>query len=272
MDQVVILARGLGTRMRKSDPAVALDPALAAAADSGVKAMIPIGRPFLDYVLGVAADAGITRACLVVGPEHGQMQKYYTELRPRRISIEFAVQVEPRGTADAVAAAEPVVRDRPFVMINSDNYYPLSALCGLRDAGGPAVAVFDQETLVAQSNIAAERISKFSVVEAVTEANGSRRLRRIIEKPDEATLARLPRPLGISMNCWRFSPAIFDACRAIKPSPRGELEITDAVQYATDQLGERFAVVWCQAAVLDLSSRNDIEPIARRLAGVTVDL
>ena len=66
--------------MRKSDPAVALDPALAAAADSGVKAMIPIGRPFLDYVLGVAADAGITRACLVVGPEHGQMQKYYTEL------------------------------------------------------------------------------------------------------------------------------------------------------------------------------------------------
>ncbi len=165
MDQVVILARGLGTRMRKSDPAVALDPALAAAADSGVKAMIPIGRPFLDYVLGVAADAGITRACLVVGPEHGQMQKYYTELRPRRMTIEFAVQVQPLGTADAVAAAEQVVGQRPFVMINSDNYYPLQALCGLRDAPGPAVAIFDQETLVAESNIAAERISKFAVVE-----------------------------------------------------------------------------------------------------------
>ena len=136
MDQVVILARGLGTRMRKSDPAVALDPALAAAADSGVKAMIPIGRPFLDYVLGVAADAGITRACLVVGPEHGQIQKYYTELRPRRMTIEFAVQVQPLGTADAVAAAEQVVGQRPFLMINSDNYYPLQALCGLRDASG----------------------------------------------------------------------------------------------------------------------------------------
>ena len=131
MDQVVILARGLGTRMRKSDPAVALDPALAAAADSGVKAMIPIDRPFLDYVMGVAADAGITRACLVVGPEHGAMQKYYTELRPRRMTIEFAVQVEPLGTADAVAAAEQVVGRRPFVMINSDNYYPLSAFEGL---------------------------------------------------------------------------------------------------------------------------------------------
>ncbi|MGO9115712.1 MAG: sugar phosphate nucleotidyltransferase [Thermoguttaceae bacterium] len=272
MDQVVILARGLGTRMRKADPAVALDPALAAAADSGVKAMIPIGRPFLDYVLGVAADAGITRVCLVVGPEHGQMQEYYTQLRPRRLSIEFAVQVQALGTADAVAAAEQVVGQRQFVMINCDNYYPLQALCGLRDSPGPAVVVFDQETLVAESNIPAERISKFSVVEGITQADGSTRLKRIIEKPDEATLARLPRPLGVSMNCWRFGPAIFEACRSIKPSPRGELEITDAVQYATDRLGERFGLVWCKAPVLDLSSRNDIEPIARRLAGVKVDL
>ena len=63
-----------------------------------------------------------------------------------------------------------------------------------------------------------------------------------------ATLARLPRPLGVSMNCWRFGPAIFEACRSIRPSPRGELEITDAVQYATDRLGERFGIVWCKAA------------------------
>jgi glucose-1-phosphate thymidylyltransferase len=258
--------------MRKSDPAVALDPALAAAADSGVKAMIPIGRPFLDYVLSAAADAGITRACLVVGPEHGQMQKYYTELRPRRMAIEFAVQDKPLGTADAVAAAEKVVGQRPFVMINSDNYYPLQALRGLRDATGPAVAIFDQKVLVLESNIRADRISKFAVVETITEVDGTLRLKRIIEKPDEATLAQLPRPLGVSMNCWRFGPAIFDACRAIKPSPRGELEITDAVQYASDRLGERFGVVWCKAAVLDLSSRDDIEPVARRLAGVKVDL
>jgi dTDP-glucose pyrophosphorylase len=272
MDQVVILARGLGTRMRKADPAVALDPALAAAADSGVKAMIPIGRPFLDFVLAVAADAGICRACLVVGPEHGQIEEYYNKLQPRRIKIEFAVQAEPRGTADAVAAAEPVVGARPFIMINSDNYYPLAALCGLRDEAGPAVAVFDQETLVAEGNIAADRIPKLSVVETIAEADGRLCLRRIIEKPDEATLAGLPRPLGVSMNCWRFSPAIFEACRSIKPSPRGELEITDAVQYATDKLGKRFGIVWCKAAVLDLSSRNDIEPVARRLAGVHVDL
>ena len=139
--------------------------------------------------------------------------EYYTELRPRRMTIEFAVQVQPLGTADAVAAAEQVVGQRPFIMINSDNYYPLQAFCGLRDAPGPAVAIFDQETLVAESNIPAERIAKFAVVEGITEADGSMRLKRIIEKPDEATLARLPRPLGVSMNCWRFGPAIFEACR-----------------------------------------------------------
>jgi dTDP-glucose pyrophosphorylase len=273
MDQVVILARGLGTRMKKADPAIALDPTLAAVADSGVKAMIPtMGRPFLDYVLGVAAEAGITRACLVVGPEHGQIQQYYADLRPRRMKIEFAVQEKPLGTADAVAAAETIVGQRPFVMINSDNYYPLEAYCALRDAPGPAVAIFDQETLVAKSNIPAERIAKFAVVEGEPRADGTTRLKRIVEKPDEATLARLPRPLGVSMNCWRFGPAIFRACRSIKPSPRGELEITDAVQYATDHLGEQFSIVWCQAAVLDLSSRTDIGPVTERLAGVKVDL
>ena len=100
---------------------------------------------------------------------------------------QFAVQAEPLGTANAVAASEAVVGQRPFVMINSDNYYPLAAFCGLRDAPGPAVAIFDQETLVAESNIPAERISKFAVVEGIAEADGFVRLKRIIEKPDEAT-------------------------------------------------------------------------------------
>ena len=49
--KAVILARGLGTRMRKADTGAALDSAQQAAADSGLKAMIPVGRPFLDYVL-----------------------------------------------------------------------------------------------------------------------------------------------------------------------------------------------------------------------------
>jgi dTDP-glucose pyrophosphorylase len=254
--------------MRKADPAATLDPAQAAAAQRGLKAMIPIGRPFLDYVLGVAAEAGYRRACLVVGPEHDIVRDYYAELQPRRLKIEFAIQTSPLGTADAVAAAEPVVGSQPFAMINSDNYYPLEALRALREASGPAVAVFEQESLLAGSNIPAKRIGKFALVEA--DANGL--LRRILEKPDAATLSRLPWPLGVSMNCWRFGPGIFEACRSIRPSPRGELEITDAVQYSLDHLHEQFAVVWCHKPVLDLSSRGDIQPVAARLAGTEVNL
>ena len=268
MNQAVVLARGLGTRMRKADAAAPLSASQAAAAATGVKAMIPLDRPFLDYVLAVVAEAGYERVCLVVGPQHAQVREYYAKLRPQRLAIEFAIQQDPLGTADAVAAAEKFALGKPFLVINSDNHYPLDALQALRDGMGPAVVVFDPDVLLAQSNIPAERISRFAVVE--TDAASC--LCRVLEKPDEATLARLPPPLGISMNCWRLTPAIFEACRSIGPSPRGELELPDAVQYAIDRLGERFRVIWCKSPVLDLSSRSDIEPVAQRLAGVKVQL
>ena len=267
MDRAVVPARGLGTRMRKADPAVHLDPARAAAAEGGIKALIPIDRPFLDYVLSVVADAGFRRVCLVVGPEHHQVREYYTQLRPRRLQIEFAIQAQPLGTADAVAAAEAFAAGEEFLAINSDNYYPLSALQALHDASRPALAAFDRQAMLEGSNIPPERLPKFAVVEADQE----NRLRRIVEKPDAATLRRLGSPLGVSMNCWRFGPAIFAACRAIAPSPRGELELTDAVQYAIDH-GSSFDVIWCKAPVLDLSSRGDIAPVASRLAGKEVNL
>ena len=268
MEQVVVLARGLGSRMRKDDPAIALDATQAKTAASGVKAMIPIGRPFLDYVLAVAADAGYSRACLVVGPEHGQIREYYSKLKPKRLQIDFAVQAQPLGTADAVAAAEDAVAGRPFLMLNSDNHYPLEALLALRDAPGSAVVAFDQDAMLARSNIPPQRLLKFAVIEA----DDGGFLKRIIEKPDERSVAILPRPLAVGMNCWRFTPTIFRACRAIGPSPRGELEITDAVQYAIDRLGERFRVFRCREPVLDMSSRGDIESVARRLAGIEVNL
>jgi dTDP-glucose pyrophosphorylase len=65
-----ILARGLGSRMRRSDAGVALDAAQEATADAGLKGMIPIDRPFLDYVISALADAGITTVVLVIGPDH----------------------------------------------------------------------------------------------------------------------------------------------------------------------------------------------------------
>ncbi|NUQ64829.1 MAG: nucleotidyltransferase family protein [Pirellulales bacterium] len=269
MEKAVILARGLGTRMRRQDEAVRLDEKQASMAETGVKALIPIGRPFLDYVISALADAGYRRICLVVAPDHDAIRQYYQEqVRPARVRIEFAVQVAPRGTADAVAAAEPFAGGEPFLVINSDNYYPLEALSQLRDQEGFATALFEQEAMFAGSNISADRIRQF----AVGKVDQDGRLVRILEKPDPATLAALPRPLWLSMNCWRFGPAIFEACRKIKPSARGEFEIPDAVQYTIDTLGHSFRAVMVRAPVLDLTSRRDIASIAEKLEGKEVNL
>lgn len=267
--KAVVLARGLGTRMRRADAQAQLDPQQAAVAETGVKALIPVGRPFLDYVLSGLADAGYVRVCLIVAPEHERLRDYYgRQARPKRFALEFAVQAEPKGTADAVAAAESFAGDDPFLVINSDNYYPVEALSALRQQGGPAVALFEQQSMLAGSNVELERVRAFAVGQM--DENGF--LQTVLEKPDEAVLARLPRPLWLSMNCWRFGPAIFEACRAIGPSPRGEYELTAAVQYAIDRLGERFRVVKVRGAVLDLSCRQDVAPVAQRLAGVPVEL
>lgn len=253
--------------MKRADAAAQLDQGQAAAADTGVKAMIPIKRPFLDYVMTGLAEAGYRQVCLVVAPQHDVLRDYYTVKEPpKRLTIDFAVQVEPRGTADAVAAAEQFAAGDHFIMLNSDNYYPLEALRRLRELPTAGVALFHSEVMISQSNIPAERLKAFSVGEIAADG----RLMRILEKPDDATLARLPRPLWVSMNCWRFGPAIFDGCRAIGPSPRGEYEVTDAVQYTIDRLGERIEAVRVEAPVLDMSSRQDIASIAARLGDMEV--
>ncbi|HUT59567.1 MAG TPA: nucleotidyltransferase family protein [Phycisphaerae bacterium] len=267
-DKAVVLARGLGTRMRKAAGDARLTSGQAAVADTGVKAMIPIRRPFLDYVLTALADAGWRRACLVIGPEHDELRNYYRSVDRHRMSIEFATQAEPQGTADAVAAAEGFAGGDPFLCVNSDNYYPPGPLRSLRDLHGMGLAVFEQEAMLAGSNISLDRLARFAVVRA----NADGWLEQIIEKPEPSAVAALGQPRYISMNCWRFGPQIFHACRAISPSPRGELEITDAVQYAIDSLGVRFRVVPCKAPVLDLTGRDDVAPVAERLEGLEVYL
>jgi glucose-1-phosphate thymidylyltransferase len=268
--KAVILARGLGTRIRRLDASAQhLNTLQARMADRGLKAMIPVGRPFLDYVLSGLADAGYREACLVIGPEHEVVREYYTRTCvPKRLQVSFAIQERPLGTADAVAAAETFAGSEHFLVLNSDNYYPTAACRALRLLGQPALVSFESQSLAREGNVSAERVRQFAVV--TTHPDGT--LERIIEKPDEATLRALGPEIYVSMNCWSFSPAIFRACAAITPSPRGELELTDAVQYAISGLGERFRVLTFHAGVLDLSSRADIAAVAERLRGIEVHL
>ncbi len=269
MEKAVIMARGLGTRMRAASPQAGLDPQQAAVASTGIKALMPIGRPFIDYALGALAEAGYRRVCLIIGPEHDALRTYCAqELDCQRLQVECAVQQEPRGTADAVLAAKDFVAGDSFAIVNSDNYYPVDALAGLRGLSGPGLAVFSREGMMIDGNIPAERILKF----AIAEANADGFLQRILEKPDEAALAKLEGPQGVSMNCWRFDERIFAACRAIEPSARGELELPDAVQYAIDRLDVRFAMQVYEQTVLDLSNQGDVASVERLLSGVEVRL
>ena len=270
MEKAVILAGGLGTRMRRDNSQAVLNEHQTQVADSGVKALTPLlDRPFLDYVLTALADAGYRRICLVIGPQHDNLRRYYGQtLNYQRLSMYFAIQDEPLGTANAVYAAQDFAGADPFLVINSDNYYPVSALADLRHLNDPGLALFDRHAMLNHSNIAPDRLSKFAVVQTHPDMT----MKRIIEKPEPALLDRLPQPVGISMNCWRFNQNIFSACGAIAPSSRGELELPDAVQYDIDVQNQAYQTVLSQEPVLDLSSREDIYPVTTLLAGTAVHL
>ncbi|MDQ2667102.1 MAG: nucleotidyltransferase family protein, partial [Gemmatimonadota bacterium] len=250
--KAVILARGLGSRMRKADDDASLDAAQAAAADSGVKGMIPIGRPFMDFIISALADAGFTDVCLVIGPEHQTVRDYYErDVVPVRVRITFAVQQRPAGTADAVLAAEQFADGAPFVVINSDNYYPVHALAELHRRSTPALIAFDREALVSMGNVAEGNVARFGALEI----DGDGELRRIVATPNPAAPGEM---IYASLNCWLFTSEIFRACRAVTPSARGELELPQAVQLAIAEGWMRFEAVRVRAGVLDMSRRGDV--------------
>ncbi len=268
INKCVVLARGLGSRMRNQDAGVRLSASQFSAASAGLKAMIPVGRPFLDYVLSGLADAGFEQVCLVIGPEHDAVRDYYTRVQqPTRIQVSFALQAEAVGTANALLAAEEFAGADGFLTINADNYYPVEVLRALQGLGQPGTVLFEEEALVRDSNIPAQRIRDF----AYAVINGSGFLSDLIEKPDADTAAKFAGQALVSMNCWRFDPAIFPICREVPVSPRGEFELPGAVRLAI-QKGMKLKAATCRAGVLDLSRRSDIAAVAVRLKDVQVQL
>jgi glucose-1-phosphate thymidylyltransferase len=305
--RAVVLARGLGTRMREPDAAARLSEGQRRAADAGIKMMIPVhGRPFLDYVLTTVADAGITDVALIVAPDHEVVREHYRVHPPERVALSFVVQPEPRGTANAVNEAQRWTAGEPFLAMNADNLYPVPALHALAALDEPGLCGFDREDLVRTSNIPPERVLSFALVEVDDEGY----LTAIVEKPGDlppeggnhrmppeggnyrspgqgapspgipAASAEGPSPgnpvvsafrrkkdLLVSMNLWRFDARIFDACRDVPRSARGELELPEAVALAMRR-GVRFKTISARGPVLDLSRRGDAADVERRLAGL----
>ena len=151
----------------------------------------------------------------------------------------------------------------PFVTLNADNLYPVQALRDLAGLDEPGLPVFTRADLVRTSNISDERVRAFAIIE--TDPDGY--LTTIVEKPDAALVERAGPDAGVSMNCWRLDHRIFDVCRDVPRSSRGEYELPQAIALAVAR-GMRFRAVPAVGPVLDLSRRADAPEVSARLAGI----
>jgi dTDP-glucose pyrophosphorylase len=268
--KAVLLARGLGSRMKEPADATGLTPMQAAAAAAGAKGMMPIGnpstaaaRPFLDFVLSALADAGCRDVCFVVAPDHSAIREYYAGPgRPHRLRISYTMQEIANGTARAVQAAQAFAGRDPFLVLNSDNLYPASVLRSLVELDGPGLPAYQRDSLVNDSGFPPDRVTGFAAIEVDSQGF----LARIVEKPGRAYYDQAGSAALISMNVWRFDERIFDACRDVPLSTRGEYELPEAVGLAVTR-GVRFRAVPASGAVLDLSRRSDVALVNARLEG-----
>ena len=268
-EKAVILARGLGTRMRKQGPVGGgvLSDTVEALAQQGLKALIPLrGRPFLDYVVAGLRRAGLRRLCLVVAPDCPLLTDYARQTSERTgLDITCAVQGEPLGTADAVLAAESFAGGDPFIVCNGDNLYPDEALGRLAQLADRRCCIvgFERDALMQGSNFPPERLKAFAVLRAAPDGC----LEEIIEKPPDPQRYARDGKLWVNMNLFRFTPEVFEACRQVRPSPRGELELTEAATRLARSGRVPFHVLFAEGPVLDLTGRDDVPALERLLEG-----
>ena len=219
--KALVLAGGRGTRLRPIT-------------HTSAKQLVPVAnKPVLFYGLESIHAAGITDVGIVVSdpremlapdPRTGQsttvMVNSQAEIRAAvgdgsrfGLKVTYIEQSAPLGLAHAVKIAQPYIRDDPFVMYLGDNL--------IKDGISPFVREFEREAPDAQILLAkVARPWEFGVAELEGE-----RVVRLEEKPAK------PRSDLALVGVYLFTKTIFDAVRSIQPSPRGELEITDAIQY-----------------------------------------
>jgi glucose-1-phosphate thymidylyltransferase len=201
----LILSGGKGTRLRPIT-------------HTSAKQLVPVAnRPVLFYAIQAMADAGIEQVGIIIAPETGDEIRDLTGNGGRfGVEITYIVQDEPAGLAHAVLTAEPFLGDSPFVMYLGDNL--------LQGGIGELVRHFTAhapDALILLTPVADPE--NYGVAELEDGA-----VVRLVEKPPE------PRTDLALVGVYMFTSAVHGAARAIEPSARGELEITDAIQHLVD--------------------------------------
>jgi glucose-1-phosphate thymidylyltransferase len=177
------------------------------------------GKPVLFYGLEAIAAAGVTDVGIIVGDTAAEVEAAVGDGSEFGLDVTYIRQDAPLGLAHAVLIAREFLGDDDFLMYLGDNFI-VGGVTGIVDA-------FRADRPDAQ--VLLTRVpdpTRFGVVE-LDPATG--RVVRLTEKP-----ARPASDLAL-VGVYLFTPAVHDAVRAIRPSARGELEITDAIQWLVDQ-------------------------------------
>lgn len=224
----LVLCGGKGTRLR---PLTYTIP----------KQLIPIAnRPVVHYVMDHLHAAGVREVGVIVAPETAEQIKMALDENPWQFVLTFITQAEPLGLAHTLVVAHDFLGSDPFVMYLGDNLVG----SGLKSL----VEQFRREhadAVILLKTVPDPRRFGVAVLD------GAGHLTRLVEKPVEP-----PSNLAL-VGVYIFSPAIHDAVRAIHPSARGELEITDAIQELLNRgrhvVGQPLQTWW-----LDCGKKDDL--------------
>lgn len=179
------------------------------------KQLIPVAnKPVLVRVIEAIRDAGVEEIGVVVGQTAPEIREALGDGSRWQVKLTYIPQDSPDGLAHAVKIARPFLGDAPFVMFLGDNVIQGGISNLIRDFAGSDWN--SQIVLKEVPNPAAYGV-------AVLRPDGS--IERLIEKPPVP-----PSNLAL-VGIYMFDHHIFEAVHAIKPSARGELEITDAIQW-----------------------------------------
>ncbi|RPI05516.1 MAG: glucose-1-phosphate thymidylyltransferase, partial [Zetaproteobacteria bacterium] len=195
--RALITAGGRGTRLRPLT-------------HTSNKHLIPIAnKPMIHYALEAVAAAGIREVGIVINPDTGEeIRKALADGAAFGLRIDYVMQEAPLGLAHVVRVAEPFLRGEPFVFFLGDNV----VVGGIRQFVERFQARADQCHLVLARVREPQRFG-------VAEVDGDR-IVRVVEKPKQ------PRSEYAVTGIYVYGPPIFEAVRAIRPSARGELEIS----------------------------------------------
>lgn len=261
----VILAAGLGSRMQKALEDKSLSKEEKETIKKGLKGMI-LGlddRPMFDSTLQSLIDAGIKRIVFVVNTIGGPMIKEHYGSQIGKVRVDYAIQKEQLGTANAIYSAKDAVGNDKFITMWYDDVYPLESIKLIVNTKSDWGAVgFDRDGLENPelTNLKKEKVRQC----AVMQVNDDYELVKIIERPGD-TQDDYPDPNGkilINMGLFAFNKKIFDCCTKIEPVERHpgrkEYEIQPAVQYGIDKLGVKMIVEPFYGGVIDLTATEDV--------------